>query len=78
MIKDSTWAKTQAMAGQTVRVLVEEHSDRNPEFLMGTADNTRTVIFKGADNLMGKFVQVHVTKALSPHLVEGDLVAVLG
>jgi tRNA-2-methylthio-N6-dimethylallyladenosine synthase len=78
VIKDSTWAKTQAMAGQTVRVLVEEHSDRNPEFLMGTADNTRTVIFKGADDLMGKFVQVHVTKALSPHLVEGDLVAVLG
>ncbi|MFW2177943.1 MULTISPECIES: tRNA (N6-isopentenyl adenosine(37)-C2)-methylthiotransferase MiaB [unclassified Moraxella] len=78
VIIDSTWAKTQGMVGQTVRVLVEQHSDRNPDFLMGTADNTRTVLFKGEDDLMGKLVMVKVTKALSPHLVEGDLVEVLG
>lgn len=78
VIVDSTWAKTQAMVGQTVRVLVEQHGDRNPEFLMGTADNTRTVLFKGDDDLIGKFVTVNVTKALSPHLVKGELVEVLG
>ncbi len=78
VIVDSTWAKTQAMVGKTVRVLVEQHGDRNPEFLMGTADNTRTVLFKGDDELIGKFVSVQVTKALSPHLVEGELVEVLG
>lgn len=78
VITDSTWAKTQAMVGQTVRVLVESHADRNPEFLMGTADNTRTVLLKGDDDLLGKFVTVNVTKALSPHLVEGELVEILG
>ncbi|MBP7234540.1 MAG: TRAM domain-containing protein, partial [Moraxella sp.] len=52
--------------------------DRNPEFLMGTADNTRTVLFKGDDALIGKLVMVKVTRAMSPHLVEGELVEVLG
>ena len=78
VIVDSTWAKTQGMVGQTVRVLVEQHGDRNPEFLMGTADNTRTVLFKGDDALIGKLVMVKVTRAMSPHLVEGELVEVLG
>ena len=78
VIIDSTWAKTQGMVGQTVRVLVEQHGDRNPEFLMGTADNTRTVLFKGDDALIGKLVMVKVTRAMSPHLVEGELVEVLG
>ena len=77
VIIDSTWAKTQSMVGQTVRVLVEQHGDRNPEFLMGTADNTRTVLFKGDDALIGKLVMVKVTRAMSPHLVEGELVEVL-
>ena len=66
------------MVGQIVRVLVEQHGDRNPEFLMGTADNTRTVLFKGDDALIGKLVMVKVTRAMSPHLVEGELVEVLG
>ena len=78
VIVDSTWAKTQGMVGQIVRVLVEQHGDRNPEFLMGTADNTRTVLFKGDDALIGKLVMVKVTRAMSPHLVEGELVEVLG
>jgi len=78
VIIDSTWEKTQGMVGQTVRVLVEQHGDRNPEFLMGTADNTRTVLFKGDDALIGKLVMVKVTRAMSPHLVEGELMEVLG
>ena len=78
VIIDSTWAKTQGMVGQIVRVLVEQHGDRNPEFLMGTADNTRTVLFKGDDALIGKLVMVKVTRAMSPHLVEGELVDILG
>jgi tRNA-2-methylthio-N6-dimethylallyladenosine synthase len=78
VIIDSTWAKTQGMVGQIVRVLVEQHGDRNPEFLMGTADNTRTVLFKGDDALIGKLVMVKVTRAMSPHLVEGELMDILG
>lgn len=78
VIIDSTWAKTQGMVDQTVRVLVEQHGDRNPEFLMGTADNTRTVLFKGDEALIGKLVMVKVTRAMSPHLVEGELMDILG
>lgn len=78
VIKASTWQKTQTMVGQTVRVLVEEPADRNPEFLLGTADNTRSVMFKGVDSLLGQFVMVKVTDALSPHLVQGEVVEVLG
>ncbi len=77
VIKASTWQKTQNMLGKTVRVLVEEHADRNPEFLLGTADNTRSVMFKGDNQLIGKFVSVTITKALSPHLVEGELLMAL-
>lgn len=74
VIRESTLAKTQAMVGQTLRVLVEEHADRRPEFLLGTADNCRSVQFLGDDSLIGQFVQVKITKALSMHLVEGELV----
>lgn len=78
VIVDSTWQKTQAMVGQTVRVLVEQHASRSPENLLGTADNTRSVMFKGGDELIGKFVLAKVTKAVSPHLVEGELLEVIG
>lgn len=61
------------MVGQTVRVLVEEHANRREGYLHGTADNTRSVIFKGSDELLGKFVNIHVTRAISMHLVEGEL-----
>ncbi len=77
VIKESTFAKTRAMVGQTVRVLVEERANRREGYLHGSADNTRSVIFKGGDELLGKFVSVHVTHAISMHLVEGELVAVL-
>ncbi|MBE9590725.1 tRNA (N6-isopentenyl adenosine(37)-C2)-methylthiotransferase MiaB [Moraxella sp. K127] len=78
VIKDSTFAKTRAMIGQTVRVLVEERANRRDGYLHGTADNTRSVIFRGSDELLGKFVNVRIDKAISMHLVEGELVEVLG
>ncbi|STZ62756.1 (Dimethylallyl)adenosine tRNA methylthiotransferase MiaB [Moraxella lacunata] len=78
VIKESTFAKTRAMVGQTVRVLVEERANRRDGYLHGTADNTRSVIFRGSDELLGKFVNVRIDKAISMHLVEGELVAVLG
>ena len=78
VIVKSTWQKTQDMVGKTVRVLVEEHASRIPEHLLGTADNTRSVMFKGDDDLIGKFVTVKVIRAVSPHLVEGELAEILG
>ena len=78
LIKSSTFNKTQAMVGKTVRVLVEEPANRREGYLHGTADNTRSVIFRGDERLLGKFVMIHVTAAISMHLVEGELVEVLG
>ncbi|OOS06590.1 tRNA-i(6)A37 thiotransferase enzyme MiaB [Moraxella cuniculi DSM 21768] len=78
VIKQSTFAKTRAMVGQTVRVLVIEPANRREGYLHGTADNTRSVIFQGDDTLLGKFVLVRVNHAISMHLVEGELVEVLG
>ncbi|WP_066804886.1 tRNA (N6-isopentenyl adenosine(37)-C2)-methylthiotransferase MiaB [Moraxella oblonga] len=78
LIKESTFAKTRAMVGQTLKVLVEERANRREGYLHGTADNTRSVIFKGGDELLGKMVMVHITNAISMHLVEGEVVEILG
>ncbi len=77
VIKASTFAKTHAMVGQTVRVLVEEPANRYEGRLHGSADNTRSVVFAGDESLLGKFVMVKITEARSMHLVFGDLVEVL-
>ena len=66
------------MVGQTLRVLAEEPANRRQGYLHGTADNTRSVIFKADTDLLGKFVMIKITKAISMHLVEGELVEVLG
>lgn len=78
LIKRSTFEKTEAMVGQTLRVLAEEPANRRQGYLHGTADNTRSVIFKADADLLGKFVMIKITKAISMHLVEGELVEVLG
>ena len=66
------------MVGQTARVLVEQTADRYPDHLLGTADNTRSVMFKGEKDLMGQFVLVKIDEFISPHMVKGELVEVLG
>ncbi|MEC7118585.1 MAG: tRNA (N6-isopentenyl adenosine(37)-C2)-methylthiotransferase MiaB [Pseudomonadota bacterium] len=73
VIKASTIAKTNAMLGQTVRVLVEKISDRDDRMLLGSADNTRLVQFIGDSTLIGHFVDVEVTDILSMNLVQGEL-----
>lgn len=74
VIKASTIAKTNAMLGQTLRVLVEKTSDRDDRMLLGSADNTRLVQFIGDPALIGQFVSVEVTDILSMNLVQGNLV----
>lgn len=78
VIKASTLNKTRDMVGQQVRVLVEEVANRYDGHLLGTADNTRSVLF-ASDNheLLGQFVSVQVSEYVSPHMVKGELVAVL-
>ena len=81
VIIESTHQKTRDMIGKVERVLVEEVASRYPDHLIGTADNTRSVIFpyptdQMAD-LMGKMVSVRVTDYISPHMVQGELVELL-
>ncbi len=82
VIVDSTLKKTQEMVGKTLRVMVEEIADRYPDQLLGTADNTRSVLFTATEEqkkeLMGKFVTVKINDYVSPHMVRGELVEVLG
>ena len=81
VIRDSTLKKTEEMVGKTLRVMVEEIADRYPDQLLGTADNTRSVLFKATEqqkaDLMGKFVTVKITDFVSPHMVRGELVDIL-
>jgi tRNA-2-methylthio-N6-dimethylallyladenosine synthase len=73
VIKQSSIDKTNAMLGQTVRVLVEKPSDRHEGVLLGSADNTRWVEFVGDPSLIGRFAQIEVTQIASMNLVRGRL-----
>jgi len=74
VIKASTVAKTDAMLGKTMQVLVEKHSDREEGMLIASADNTRLVQFVGDASLIGQFATVKVTDIRSMNLVQGELV----
>ena len=69
------------MVGTTARVLVEQVANRHPDCLIGTADNTRTVMFPYDEDkmneLLGKIVNVKITDFVSPHMVKGELVEVV-
>lgn len=74
VIKASSIAKTDAMLGQTLRVLIEKPDERHPDWLIGTADNTRLVQIAGDSSWIGHFASVKVTDILSMNLVRAELV----
>lgn len=59
--------------GKTVTVLVEGEGRKGSEYLTGKNDENIIVEFKGNKNLIGKFIQVRITKAMNWAL-EGELV----
>ncbi|NIM69750.1 MAG: tRNA (N6-isopentenyl adenosine(37)-C2)-methylthiotransferase MiaB [Xanthomonadales bacterium] len=63
---------SQAMVGGTQRILVEGPSKKNPRQLAGRTENNRVVNFDGHPRLVGQFVDVVVTEALS-HSLRGRL-----
>ncbi len=63
----------QAMIGTVQRVLVEGHAKKNADELAGRTDNNRIVNFAGQPRLIGQFVEVTVTQALS-HSLRGEIV----
>jgi tRNA-2-methylthio-N6-dimethylallyladenosine synthase len=63
---------SERMVGTDQRILVEGASRRNAAELSGRTGNNRTVNFPGAAQLVGRFVDVTITAALT-HTLRGDL-----
>ncbi|HEY9870107.1 MAG TPA: tRNA (N6-isopentenyl adenosine(37)-C2)-methylthiotransferase MiaB [Candidatus Obscuribacterales bacterium] len=59
--------------GKTVEVLVEGHSERNPERLTGRTRTNKVVNFHGTEELVGQLVNVRV-QAANPWALRGELV----
>src|SRR5688572_7463712 len=59
---------SQAMVGSVQRVLVEGPSKKDPNELTGKTENMRSVNFAGPMRLIGQFVDVTITEALSNSL----------
>jgi tRNA-2-methylthio-N6-dimethylallyladenosine synthase len=58
-------AISRAMLGTTQRVLVEGPSRKSARQLCGKTENNRTVNFDGPSRLVGQFVDVLITEALT-------------
>lgn len=63
---------TAAMVGSTQRILVTGPSRTDPMYLSGRAENNRLVHFKGKQEHIGEFVDIHITQALRNSL-KGEL-----
>jgi len=59
---------SRAMVGTRQRLLVEGPSKKNPRQLAGRSENNRVVNFDGPPRLVGEFVDVIITEALSHSL----------
>jgi tRNA-2-methylthio-N6-dimethylallyladenosine synthase len=68
---------SQAMIGTVQSVLVTGLSKKSDKEVSGKTENNRTVNFKGAKRLIGKFVDVKITQAF-PNSLRGDIVGVEG
>ena len=60
-------------SGETLEILVEGPSDKNPDILCGYTEHEKLVNFKGDPSLIGTFVKVKIIRAYSWHLL-GELV----
>ena len=59
---------SRAMVGSTLRILVEGRSKKDARQLAGRTENNRVVNFDGNPRLVGHFVDVEITEALSNSL----------
>lgn len=76
VLKHSSIEKTNAMQDQVLRVLIEKRSDRHHDMLIGSADNTRLVQFKGDASLIGRFADIKINQIISMNMVQGELLSV--
>ncbi len=63
------------MVGSTQRILVEGISKKNTDEIFGRTDNNRVVNFFGSKELIGHFVNIRITDALS-HSLRGEVATV--
>jgi tRNA-2-methylthio-N6-dimethylallyladenosine synthase len=74
LVNEQAAAISDAMVGTTQRVLVEGQSKKDPGQLAGRTENNRVVNFDGHPRLIGRFVELQITHALS-HSLRGRLPA---
>jgi tRNA-2-methylthio-N6-dimethylallyladenosine synthase len=74
LIEAMTLRRNRAYEGRSVEVLVEGPSKKKAQQLTGRTRNNKIVNFFGEDHLIGKLIQVHITRG-GPHSLEGQVVA---
>ncbi|WP_430233008.1 tRNA (N6-isopentenyl adenosine(37)-C2)-methylthiotransferase MiaB [Nitrosomonas communis] len=72
-IAQQAQAISQGMVGTSQRILVEGPSKKNPDELCGRTDNNRVVNFAGTPDLVGHFINIRITAALS-HSLRGEII----
>jgi tRNA-2-methylthio-N6-dimethylallyladenosine synthase len=65
---------SERMVGTRQRVLVEGPAKKDPSELCGRTDNNRTANFAGEAHLIGRFVELDITAALT-HTLRGEITA---
>ncbi len=73
-ISEMAAAISASMVGTVQRVLVEKPSRKRADQLSGRTENNRVVNFDATPDLVGQFVDIHITEAL-PNSLRGELVA---
>lgn len=63
LVNQYAWENNQAYLGQTVKVLVEGSSKKNPEILTGYTESQKLVNFEGDFQCIGKIVNVKIEEA---------------
>ena len=73
LINEGFYEGNKRFEGEVVEVLVDGPSDKDPTMLTGYTKHEKVVNFKGDESLIGKFVNVKISKAYSWHL-RGEIV----
>ena len=73
LINDGFAYGNKRFENETVEVLVEGYSENKEHLLCGYTKNNKLVNFEGSEDLIGKLVNVKITKAFTWHL-RGELV----
>ncbi|MCW9056456.1 MAG: tRNA (N6-isopentenyl adenosine(37)-C2)-methylthiotransferase MiaB [Gammaproteobacteria bacterium] len=73
-INEQAQAISEAMVDTVQRILVERPSRKDKSQMAGRTENNRVVNFEGSQNLIGRFVDVRITRAL-PNSLQAEFIA---